>query len=608
MAFTDKRNLVKADEELFTNTASVFLHIEKGLRTKPHELAVICLHQTANHLENNKINGKSKKPERHENGVKPQNESESESHNSGYLTLTYTQLHQSALRLADRILKNGFPNSTVLLLIQNGAEYAIILWACTILRLPYVSLDLAYLDISKLSELADMLNTLNPSVIAVPDAAGSELVDSAINKARMPSNPLRILLSQNSKPPGEWTSFEKLLTHSNSPSIFHETLLEVARNDEPTRIHSILFTSGTSGRPKGCPIEVRGMTHMLHSQSWLLTPSNSHRALQLAHNSRGIAPQQTFSTWRVGGTVVMTGRGFVVQDAVDAIRKVGVSFLAITPAMVHGIAAEINEGRLSMDELQSVKTVMVGGDAVTKDVLLKCASLLPKGQICVNHGMTEGGGSFYWPFFDTPIEEVPFFGEICPIGKVATGGVVKIWDGDLKRVCERGVPGELHLNSGSLIRGYLGGVGADTFYEDSEGRRWFKTGDVAMMSDEGLVYILGRKKDRIVRGNGEVIMPAVIESCLEKYTNTQCVVVPIPHHDKGDAPLVVLRSYNGKSEEEIRSHSLEVLGQNYELADMASLKQLGLKEFPVNATHKVIKSKVREVAMNYLRKRQLVED
>ena len=169
--------------------------------------------------------------------------------------------------------------------------------------------------------------------------------------------------------------------------------------------------------------------------------------------------------------------------------------------------------------MSSVRRIQVGGDAITKGLLLKTASIFPKAQVCVNHGMTEGGGSFMWPFFQTPISSIPFFGEICPIGVVAPGATIRVWDTDNNTVVKKGQLGELHVTSGSLIKHYFGGRSEASFYDD-HGVRWFNTGDVAMVNEDGLVSILGRRKDMIKRG-GVGIMPAALESSIAAFTGSQ---------------------------------------------------------------------------------------
>ncbi|KAF5011499.1 hypothetical protein F66182_15355, partial [Fusarium sp. NRRL 66182] len=174
-------------------------------------------------------------------------------------------------------------------------------------------------------------------------------------------------------------------------------------------------------------------------------------------------------TWKSGGVVVMTGQEFNVKDALNAITMLHVTFIVLTPPMVHEMAVALAANPV---DVSSVKRIQVGGDAITKGLLLKTASIFPRAQVCVNHGMTEGGGCFMWPFFETPISSIPFFGEICPIGVVAPGTTIRVWDTDKNSVVRKGQLGELHVTSESLIRHYLGGRSETSFYEDHGYRFW----------------------------------------------------------------------------------------------------------------------------------------
>jgi len=78
--------------------------------------------------------------------------------------------------------------------------------------------------------------------------------------------------------------------------------------------------------------------------------------------------------------------------------------------------------------------------------------------------------------------------------------------------------------------------------------------------------------------------------------------VPAPHHVLGAEPFAVLSSYNGKSEAQIKDHVRAVFGRDYALGGMAELKQLGLIEFPVNQTHKIVKSKVQMAVVEHLKR------
>jgi 4-coumarate--CoA ligase len=222
----------------------------------------------------------------------------------------------------------------------------------------------------------------------------------------------------------------------------------------------------------------------------------------------------------MGGTVVMPSAtpstSFAIDRTIDGITQEKVTFVVLSPAMVHTLDRTLQS---HPEKLDSVRMIQLGGDAISRDMLTKCASLFPGAKVCINHGMSEGAGFFYWPFFDSPASKVPCFGEMCPLGKVAPGARVRIWDAERKQIAKRGQPGELHVSCGSIISSYLDNVNATSFYEDEIGR-WFVTGDFALVDEKGLIFIIGRTKDLIKR-SGNALIPIAIESCIEKYAATQ---------------------------------------------------------------------------------------
>ncbi|KAH8589377.1 putative amp dependent CoA ligase [Bisporella sp. PMI_857] len=608
---------------------SVFEHVEQGLKRNPNGPAVICSFQPTDHLDEllsrtkkahppsalwqqrskngpaEQVNGfLGEQTNGHQkvvlwsyqeraltNGIRKENVVE----NSCCLTLSYTELHHVALKLAAGLSANGArPNTMMLMLIPNGSEFTILLYTCILLRITYVCMDPSILDISGFTMLKHHIQTLKPQIVITPDTLSGKAIDVALAELQLPI-PIRVSLSP-SRTLG-WKSLTDIATDSTRAEIDQDVLVAEARSDNPNRIHSIMFTSGTSGLPKGCPMRVRGQSHVLNSQKWLIDEETGAFALQQPHNSRGIAPVQTLQTWKAGGAVVMTGQEFSVTAAAEAIRQFGVTFVVLTPPMVHEFAAELATRPI---DVSSVKKIQIGGDAVTKGILSKCAALFPRAQVCVNHGMTEGGGSFVWPFFNTPTSRIPFFGELCPIGTVASGSIIRIWDSERNCVVGRGELGELHISCESIIHSYLGGRSSEVFYNDTKGR-WFKTGDNAVVDKDGLIFILGRTKDMIKRA-GVKIMPSPIESSIGVFAGAQTIVVPAPHYVLGTEPFAVLSSYNGKTEREIKDHVRSVFGNDYALGGLATLKQLGFVEFPLNSTHKIIKSQVQEAVLKHLKR------
>lgn len=513
--------LADVDGGLLVNRGpSVFARIERGLLKNPHQPAVICMHQSQDHFA--KYKDSDTKSDTDKNGVIRRGDE------TGCLTLTYTQVHAEGLKLAKGLLdlriKSG---ANVLCMVENGGEYALLLWAGVIARLTHSPIDPAMLVPGKGSELESHLEILKPTVVVVPSTSHIDAVERAAKHSGVPIE-LGIFLEEDKEIPGRghWKSLGEIIDRgATCETSDDQDLLDLARRDDPDRISSIMFTSGTSaGRPKGCPLSVASQTHALESQAWLINKDNSARVLQQGHNSRGIGLLHALLTWQAGGALVLpTGSSFSLGHTVDAILHQKVTFVALSPALVHTIGSEFLLRGANAGDWDHVRTIQVGGDAVTKEVLGKCAALFPRAEIVVNHGMNEGAGSFTWPFHKKPVTQIPFFaGTISPVGVVARGARIVIWDSNTCAAAHRGRPGEMLVCSQSLIRGYMGGEKNDNevFCQDRQGRRWMKTGDVALMDQDGLVYILGRSKYSINRSRF-AIMPAVVESCIEQFTGAQ---------------------------------------------------------------------------------------
>ncbi|CAI6332009.1 unnamed protein product [Periconia digitata] len=603
---------------------SVFEHIERGLLRNPNDPAVVCLMEQSIGLQrlvaactpggqdvgtdrNSSTNATPRlwckdRPQTYTlvqaEDTPPRSPTQEDKANT--MTLTYTQLHGMALKLATGLITVGVrPDTRMIMAIPNGAEYAILLWACAILRLTYVSLDEDSLNISGFTALKRTLEAVRPQIIVASNSLKGRAIEVAMAELELPS-PIKLSLSESKAT--EWHSFEDIFTRANENNAIDELkLLAEARQDKPTRINSIMFTSGTSGIPKGCPQSVSAISHALHSQEWLIDAESgaSQYALMQPHNSRGIAPAQTLQTWRAGGALVLTGQSFSVRDAIHAIEHVGVTFLVLTPPMVHEFAIELATRPI---DVSCVKRIQIGGDAVTKEVLTKCANLFPTAQTCVNQGMTEGPGVFSWPFLGKPTARIPFLGgQICPVGVVAPGARIRLCSvSKSNSVVKRGELGELHISCPSVVNHYLRGHSETSFIDDGK-RRWFNTGDMATMNDEGLVSIVGRRKDMIERA-GTIVAPAVIESCLAAFLSCQVVVVAVAHPVLGAEPFAVVSRFSTASAKQIKDHTRSILGRDYALGGVASLQELGLLEFPVNATHKIIKPVVQQAVVRHLKK------
>lgn len=580
---------------------SIFWYLERGAMMKPDAAAVICMDQPAGHLKEELVHEGS------ENQSIIMRQSLS---SPSRLLLSYEHLLLMAKKVVAgwtaRGLKAGI---TVLLGVPNGAEFCILYWACILMKVTVVCYDP-----STMPQLCSLLRTLKPSVVVVDNSGEAIAVDLAVKSLRMPE-PLRLQLNAStSRDP--WMPLGELFKTKLTSDV-EQSILDHARSDDPDRVHSILFTSGTSDKPKGCPLRVAGQTHILETWSWLLDRRTSSRALQQAHNSRAIAPTQMLQTWSNGGAVLLPRRSFHLDDTTAAIESFGATFVVLSPTMVHALVDKIR-----ISDSGSLLTVQIGGDAVTRTVLLKCQAVFPGARICTHHGMSEGVAAFQWPFFDLPVSNIPFLGETCPIGKVARGSKVRVWNTATRSIGRRNEPGELHVQSSSVIRHYLQGASPGAFYDDYDGR-WFITGDIATMNGNGTIYILGRSNDCIKRA-GYPILPGPLESLIERYVDAQvsskrsheseqhgarlltfCLVtktcvVSVQDHILTQAVIAVVHGLKGNSEADIIQHVRQNLGERVVLDRVLTLTQLGLDRFPVNQTFKIIRSATQQAVCRYI--------
>jgi len=78
------------------------------------------------------------------------------------------------------------------------------------------------------------------------------------------------------------------------------------------------------------------------------------------------------------------------------------------------------------------------------------------------------------------------------------------------------------------------------------------------------------------------------------------VVVAVPHAEAIAEPIAVIESFSTADAAQVQQHVLDALGQDYALGDVLCLKQLGLVDFPVNATHKIMRSDVQDAVLKYM--------
>jgi long-chain acyl-CoA synthetase len=337
----------------------------------------------------------------------------------------------------------------------------------------------------------------------------------------------------------------------------------------------ILYTSGSTGRPKGAVLSHSALT--LANESWAgpvmaLTPADVVLStLPLAHslglNGALLAPLLT------GSTVALVER-FAPDAVVAAIRARRVT---VFPGVATMFRRLLDSGELATADLSSVRIAVSGAAPCPWDLAREWRERTGI-RIVRGYGMTELFRPISYSASDTT--EAP-----DAIGRAVPGVELLIVD-DTGRQVAGGQTGELWIKSPSAMESYVNGP-AETLEVLVDG--WFHTGDLATVSADGLVTIVGRKRERILRG-GYSVFPAEVEAVLLTHPAVaEAAVVGMPHPELGEdvAAYVTLRPGTAAAPDELIAHCQERLS-----AFKYPRRLTVLDALPKSPTGKILKARL----------------
>lgn len=296
----------------------------------------------------------------------------------------------------------------------------------------------------------------------------------------------------------------------------------------------ILFTSGTTGAPKGVVLSHRAVIGNIHNLLALgrrlpqdLDPDSPQDASLLAVPFFHMSGLQAMLLATVSGArlVFPSSVRFDAGEVLDLIEHERITLLGAVPTM---LARLLEHPDLDRRDLSSVRSITTGGMPVPPVLLERLRDALPNAcrGLGAFYGMTESGGVL------TSISGPAFKARPRSSGRPLPVVELRIAEPDAEGV------GEVIARSPTVMSGYWGASGDDTV--NAEG--WLHTGDLGRLEDGHLVLV-GRSKDVIIRGGENVAAPHV-EACLLRHPAVAAVaVVGLDHSDLGEevAAAVVLR-------------------------------------------------------------------
>jgi len=295
----------------------------------------------------------------------------------------------------------------------------------------------------------------------------------------------------------------------------------------------ILYTSGSTGQPKGVMVEHRGLCNAIHWIVQTLRLSASDRCLLKTPITFDAAGREFFPTLLTGGTLVVAEADGHRDSRylAETIRSARITILHIVPSLLRLLVEEP-----AFDDSLRLRAVMCGGETLPT-TLAKRFRDRSKAVLYNVYGPTETIiDSTCWPC--DPLNERTS----SPIGRPIPNARVYILD-DALRPLPIGVAGEMHIGGVGLARGYLNRpvLTAEKFIPDPFSRepnaRLYKTGDRARFLADGNIEFLGRG-DHQVKLRGLRIELGEVEAALNQHSAVQSAVVVAREDVPGEKRLV----------------------------------------------------------------------
>lgn len=390
------------------------------------------------------------------------------------------------------------------------------------------------------------------------------------------------------------TSFGAFLESGNS----EESVLLSQYRDVAAKRKFVLFTSGTTSLPKAVLFDKSKFdrwAYRLHAtldirpgdSAWINVPNN-HVFFHLYNTAY---PGQ-------GGAMVFGGASFSAELFPTIMEIENVTHLPCPPTLAQAMLQVAESKGL---RFPNVKSLLLGSAKVTGNALQQIIDGLGVQGGVIMYGGSETGAITNTRVF-AKADSIVRNGDPS-VGYADIGSQVKICAPDSRDPVPLNTEGEIHTESCVVADGYLGDPTHESFYTDEDGKRWYMSGDAGTMNEEGLVFVVGRVKDMIIRG-GKNISPAAIEMALSREPETKdygILVVGKLDELAGEVPIAVSQTaVSDRDIDLIQNVILQTMGSVYLPEEVLTLEQLGLTEFPKVNLGKISKSKLTKIVRDYL--------
>jgi fatty-acyl-CoA synthase len=475
--------------------------------------------------------------------------------------VTYAQMVDRAAALATGLQARGVGSGDVVgLLSYNSTEFLETIFAAN--HLGAIAMPINWRLAA--AEVAFILEHSQARAFVCDDEL-LEVGDDAIG--RLDGGPVQVCVSDEVR-----TGWERLADLRSTTGRVVRAPLE---GDD---LHRLMYTSGTTGRPKGVMITHANLAWKNHAHitEFGFTAADVGLACGPLYHV-GALDLVTTTMIAVGATTVIH-RVFDAEQVVDEIERSGVTLVWAAPAMVRAI---LEVPGVEERDLDSVRVLIAGGEKMPIPFIERLRRTFPSAWFADAYGLTETVSG------DTFLDRESTVSKLGSVGRACQYLELDIWD-DQGLPVPRGERGEVVLRGPKVFKGYWRDPDAT---EKAFAGGWFHTGDVGVVDEDGYLYIVDRLKDMIVSG-GENIAGSEVERVLYEHESVvEVAVVGRPDDRWGEVPVayVVLAASASTTAEELIEHCRQQLAKFKVPKDVVFIDEL-----PRNPSGKVLKRELRD--------------
>ncbi|MCD7765581.1 MAG: AMP-binding protein [Lachnospiraceae bacterium] len=354
---------------------------------------------------------------------------------------------------------------------------------------------------------------------------------------------------------------------------------------DPDDMAEMLFTSGTTGKPKGVVLSYRSVIHILQNTITGIGIRPDERLLLPLPLNHSFALRVLRAVLYQGATVVLQN-GFTFAKEIENNQTAwNCTALAAVPASMEILRSQMQD--MFVPVMSRFRYIETGAGSLTVEQRKRLTAQLPDTVIYNTWGSSETGGAL----FLNVTEAVQHPKHVYALGKPLPNVQVQVQDETGKAIqSDEQHPGRMAIRGDMVMSGY--------WHREELNRQtlkdgWLLTGDLVYTDDDGYVYMLGRADD-IINVGGEKVAPIEVENIACEYTGIRecaCIGVPDPDGVLGQIPaLFVVPTDAAFSEKELQKF-LAGRMERYKLPQ----KYILLNELPRNRMGKIDRKAIREL-------------